>query len=178
MATTCKNPAIGNVWIRKSPADFVVRQRVRVEPRSATQPGSASLTPTNAATPLARRSAPRPRRARLLEHSAGVVLRQSGYEPGATVTVSASLTQSGLPAEDSPLVAVEVDRPDGRTFDVVLVDAGEPARRDGWFAGSSGEDAMIDERFAKSLRRLGADLDHVRTCLAGQCRHEPTRGEG
>ncbi len=115
-------------------------------------------------------------------------VRQSGYDPGASITVSASLTQSGLPAEDAPYVWVEVQRPDETAFELVLGGADEPGRFEGSFV-ASGTGAYRLRVRARGRTRAGLPYTRERTLTAAVWRggdhdaatwtqHEPRPGHG
>lgn len=50
---------------------------------------------------------------------------QSGYAPGAVLTVTAALTQSSLPIEGTASLTAEITRPDGSTATAAMAPAGE-----------------------------------------------------
>ena len=65
-------------------------------------------------------------------------LHQGGYEPGAAMTLQATLTQSGLPLDGAATVWAELTRPDGTTTELSF-HATEPGRYTaGFVAGSTG----------------------------------------
>lgn len=89
---------------------------------------------------------------------------QDSREPGATVRLVATLTQAGLPTEDSPFVRAEVTRPDGSSQTVVLV-----ARSPGDFTGSFTADlpgAYSVRVRARGRTRVGRPYTRERTVTA------------
>lgn len=89
---------------------------------------------------------------------------QRGYEPGAHVAVSATLTQSGVPVEGDPYVWAEVTRPDRTVATLTLAPTGP-----GEFAGSFGTTApgvyQVRVR-ARGRTRSGRPFTRERTVTA------------
>lgn len=52
-------------------------------------------------------------------------LRQTGFEPGATIHLEASLAQSGIPFSAGVQVKADVKRPDGTETSLILILQGE-----------------------------------------------------
>jgi hypothetical protein len=196
--------------------------------------GVSAQAPSSGARPVAPYS--------LVVHSYSSVslraeLHQSGYEPGAGVTVYARLTQSGVPLQGEAAVWAEIVRPDGTqsarpfqpdgddgfevSFDAsfagvyhVRVRAAGRTRKGLPFSrersltaavwrggnrdaetGAGGGDRLadalaerderlcellacllgrggaVDAELERRLRAMGLDLEHVRKCLEGHCRH-------
>jgi L-Lysine epsilon oxidase N-terminal/L-lysine epsilon oxidase C-terminal domain/von Willebrand factor type A domain len=137
------------------PGEAATRPFRRIPPRSRPEPGvgPAGLAgPVGVATPVgpaataalaagaARGSPPRTLRYSLLVHTySNLSLRasvaQSGFEPGAAVTLTATLTEEGLPARPGASVWVEVTGPNG-TSRVELEDT-DPGLFGGSFVASA-----------------------------------------
>lgn len=91
-----------------------------------------------------------------------VSVDQKSFEPGATVGLRASFTQSGLPVIADPSVVAELTRPDGKMSTLVLMET-EPGDFEGSFIASSagiyplrfrahGRDTRGDEFWREQLR--------------------------
>lgn len=63
-------------------------------------------------------------------------MQQDGYEPGARISVQASLTQSGVPLQGDGVVRGELTRPDGSQVPIAF-QAGEPGNYTAEFAAGS-----------------------------------------
>jgi hypothetical protein len=62
-------------------------------------------------------------------------VRQTGFEPGATVHLNATLAESGIPPRPGSSVSAEVSRPDGTSTTVVLTES-HPGSFEGTFTTS------------------------------------------
>lgn len=118
------HPAVHAAPPARRPFEFERAFAVAQEPAVGEQPGQRGLPYS------------------LVVHSySNVSLRatadQRSFEPGAEVTVNASLTQSGVPVEGDPYVWADVTRPDGSVATLVLetIGAGEFTARFGTAAG-------------------------------------------
>jgi hypothetical protein len=76
---------------------------------------------------------------------------QRSFEPGATVTVNASLTQSGVPVSGDPYVWADVTRPDGSLVTLVL-------------------DPFADGEFEASFRTTAPGVYRIRVRARGRTR--------
>lgn len=79
---------------------------------------------------------------------------QSGFEPGATVSVEASLREYDVPVDHRARCWAEVTRPDGSAF-VLAMDEGEPGRFAGQFVAAS------PSLYTMRVRALGSTFQGV-----------------
>lgn len=94
----------------------------------------------------------------------GVAARQSSFEPGASVTLTATVTQSGLPTAQVPAVWAELTRPDGTASQVDLTPS-DPGRFEGTFA--AGSPGLYRARVrARGATRRGMPWERERTVTA------------
>jgi len=94
----------------------------------------------------------------------GVDVRQSGFEPGATVTLAATVTQSGLAPEREAAVWAELTRPDGTTTHLNL-DPDEPGRFAATFVAAAPGVHRARVR-ARGVTRRGLPWTRERTVTA------------
>lgn len=108
----------------------------------------------------------------------GVEVGQSGFEPGATVALTATVTQSGLPAEPDTAVWAELARPDGSTSHLDLGQT-EGSRFEATLVATSPGIYRARVR-ARGTTRRGLPWERERTVTAGVWRggdRDPDRGD-
>jgi hypothetical protein len=97
--------------------------------------------------------------------------RQSGYEPGASVTLTATVTESGAPRTAGVVVWAEVRHPDGRTSNVPFTYT-EPGAFEATFATTVAGVYRCRVR-ASSRSRRGYPFHREQTVTAGVWRTDP-----